>query len=273
MSISNLPIRYLRGLYAPIRAFFFILRRPGLLPYVAAPLVLNMVLYGVLLGVGFYIFAVYSRGLIPSIQAPWYAQVLGWSGYFAAWAAWLVISILAAAFTFSSVGCVVASPFNEALSAEVERMVLKESADAGGNRRKSGMLRDMWTMLKMEALRMSALLLLILLTSPLALLPFIGFGALAIVYSVTIALYMAMDFMDYPLSRKGMELHERLQFFREHFPETAGFASALYVLFLVPLLGFLCMPMAVTAGTLLSVDGLGGSYGAHASESSMKSIS
>lgn len=68
---------------------------------------------------------------------------------------------------------------------------------------------------------------------------------------VVVGLLAAWDFLDYPLSLRGMRTRARVAFFVDHFGAVLGFGLAAAILLLVPGLGLVLLPAGVVGGTRL----------------------
>lgn len=66
------------------------------------------------------------------------------------------------------------------------------------------------------------------------------------------AFFIAWDFCDYPLVRRGWTFRKRLEFAATQFPAYVGFGMWL----IIPFFSFFVMPFAVVGGTLLTLDAL-----------------
>jgi uncharacterized protein involved in cysteine biosynthesis len=65
------------------------------------------------------------------------------------------------------------------------------------------------------------------------------------------ALGVAWGLFDYPLTLRGIGARQRLLFMRRHFPVVLGFGCAFSLLFWLPCLGVLMLPVGVAAATEL----------------------
>jgi CysZ protein len=70
---------------------------------------------------------------------------------------------------------------------------------------------------------------------------------------VVTALMIAWDFLDYPLSVRGMSVGARLRFVGDHFSAVLGFGLASGMLLLVPGVGLLLLPIGVAGAARLVV--------------------
>ena len=66
------------------------------------------------------------------------------------------------------------------------------------------------------------------------------------------AFFIAWEFCDFPLARQGKTFRQRLWFVSQHFWSVLGFG----LWFVIPIVPFFIMPLAVAGGTLLSLNHL-----------------
>lgn len=136
---------------------------------------------------------------------------------------------------------VLLAPFAEALSRKTHELT------HSGVRYQSalGWARAMWEGLKLVLLQ----LLVLLLGFGLSLfLPVIGHVLLV---ALTVLL-CGTDYLDVPLSARGLPLRAKLNLLWRHKALVAGFACAAYVLLLIPLVNILSLPVGVIGATLLT---------------------
>jgi CysZ protein len=68
------------------------------------------------------------------------------------------------------------------------------------------------------------------------------------------AAYFAVDYIDWPASRRNRGISYRFSMLRAHFLPMLGFGTGVWLFLFVPLLNLLFMPAAVAGGTLLFLD-------------------
>ena len=78
------------------------------------------------------------------------------------------------------------------------------------------------------------------------------------------ATYFALDYIDWPASRRDRAVRERLRMVRRHLPTMLGFGTGVWVLLFIPFVNLFFMPAAVAGGTLLFLDVDGSATGASA---------
>jgi CysZ protein len=67
------------------------------------------------------------------------------------------------------------------------------------------------------------------------------------------AVYLGVDYIDWPAARRDWSVRDRLDFVRRELPAVAGFGTGVSVLLFIPLVNLLFMPAAVAGGTMLFV--------------------
>jgi len=145
---------------------------------------------------------------------------------------------------------VVAAPFNDALSEAVEHMLTGEPAPPFSFSR---MLADVVRTIRLE---LGKALLYIVVVGPMFLASFFipGVGqAISLVGFALTAVYLGIDYVDWPAARRNWSVGDRVRFTRGHLPAVAGFGTGVWVLLFIPLLNLFFMPAAVAGGTMLFV--------------------
>jgi CysZ protein len=68
---------------------------------------------------------------------------------------------------------------------------------------------------------------------------------------VLTAVYLGVDYIDWPAARRDWSVRDRLSFARAELPAVAGFGTGVWILLFVPLVNLFFMPAAVAGGTML----------------------
>jgi CysZ protein len=143
---------------------------------------------------------------------------------------------------------VVAAPFNDALSEAVEHMLTGRSAPPFSVTR---MLADVARTVRLEILKV---ILYLGVVGPMFLasifLPGIG-QLVSLVGFLLTAVYLGVDYIDWPAARRNWSVRDRLSFARTELPAVAGFGTGVWILLFVPLVNLFFMPAAVAGGTML----------------------
>jgi CysZ protein len=246
-------VGFWRGFTFPFRgAALVYFRQPGLVRYWGIPLLLTLVLaclvtWGALAvrqplvdllwetptGDGFWAFV-----------GRFFHVVLEWVVALVALVAGLVVLSLSTN--------VLAAPFNDALSEAVERLVTGKPSVAFSL---AVVVRDA---LRTVLLEIAKLALYVSVMGPLfvlsLLVPVLG----PILYYVFgfffTAGYFAIDYIDWPASRRDRGIRQRFGVLRRHWWPMLGFGTGVWLFLFVPLVNLLFMPAAVAGGTLLFLE-------------------
>lgn len=145
-----------------------------------------------------------------------------------------------------------AAPFNDLLSEEVERLA---TGREGPPFSFQVLMRDSVRTVGLEALKLAVYLIVM---GPLAVasnvVPGIGHFLYSIFGFLFTAMYFAIDYIDWPASRRNRSTSYRFGMLSEHFLPMFGFGTGVWLFLFIPLLNLLFMPAAVAGGTLLFLD-------------------
>lgn len=164
----------------------------------------------------------------------------------------LLVSAAFAVVLSSAASSVIAAPFNDALSEAIER---REGGGSVVTFSWSRVLRDLVRTVRLELFKLALYLAVLVPTWLLSfLVPGVG-HALHLVFSALVtAFYLAIDYVDWPASRRNYDLRDRLSLFQRHPLLMLGFGFSLSALLFVPFLNLFLMPIAVAGGTRLFLD-------------------
>ena len=251
---------FTRGLSYPVQAFRLIRSDRRLRRFALLPFAINVAVFGLAIGA----FAFWFDDLYRLVTAwayvgrpeAWYWVPIYWVARVLRWLLALLLALaalLVAWFSFTLAGNVIASPFNEVLSAATESRLERPSDENGAG----GVLalgREARRAVSDELRRTAFFVLVQLVLLPLNLVPIAGnlaYVTLSVAFGV---LFVALDFIDYPMSRRRLPFAERRRTVFRHRSLMAGFGSSLFLTLFVPGLSLLCMPLGVVGGTLLYLD-------------------
>jgi CysZ protein len=223
------------GLSYPFRGVAYLARRPALWKYFAAAVAVNLVLFVVLIVLFVHYRADLVAAIMPAKSPAWLRSTLGW-----------FVSALVAVgglFLFTAVGNVIAAPFLDAMT---ERMLQDLGEPLPPSR---GVARALLRALVNQSLKIlffgliqGALLLLLLTPAGILHPPLSGFLAV---------LFLAFEYLDYPLDARRVGVPGRFGWLARHLGSSLAFGLVLFGVLWVPLLGYLCLPLAVAGATLL----------------------
>jgi CysZ protein len=227
----------------------------SLWPVCVLPLLLNVALFAA----AAWVFLAYLDALTGVLSAylevgdaeVWYQWI--WVGpiQLLSWALrWILVLIFAflVYFLFTMVGSVIAAPLLDLLSERVERVYTGSLAES-----ESGFLANALRSLREEGKRVLFFVAVQLLILSFGLLP--GMQPLAALGAfIFAALFLPLDYCGYVLDRRETPFRVRRAWLWENRRTFFGFGSTAFGTYLVPGLNFLCLPLLVTAGTILALD-------------------
>ncbi len=235
--------RYFGGLRYVGVSFGFMKDHPRLLPYAIIPFIVSALLFLGAVHLAWNVIPGYFSALVSYLSpgdGGFFRQLL----YYILCILVGVPVLVAAALLFNVLGGFVAGPFNDALSAKVERIVGGKCPEEGpffATLRRTALMEA--KRLLFYGAAMIALL-------PTDLVPGLGFAC----RGLAALFFLAFEYLDYPMARRGLPFAKRLKivFGRPSWSLGLGSGSALLLLF--PPTALLCIPLCVVASTLLYLD-------------------
>jgi CysZ protein len=246
------PSDFVKGVSYAFRGMGILRKYPGLARYWSIPILLTLaaLVASVVLSVRYHddlLRLVWAEPIAHDTLSRilrglyWLARVLTFIASFG-----LLVVVCAVLSTLA------AAPFNDALSEAIE---LREAGRTPPPFSLTRLLADGVRTVALEALKLSAL---VLLMGPLWLLSFLVPGVGQLIYAGVGAfitcVYFALDYIDWPASRRGLSIRERLSLFWQRPWLMLGFGAAVWACLFVPFLNLAFMPIAVAGGTRLFLD-------------------
>jgi CysZ protein len=231
--------RFAAGLLLPLKGSVFLCQHRSLRRLAVAPLLLNVVLYGATLVLFIHYYSDLFALLMDRPDA-WYGLV----GYYLLRLLAFVLIGAVFLFSFTLVGTVLAAPFLELLSERTEAVLRAPRAEQPFRltRWVADILRSVG--------HACTLLLLLAVTFPLSFLPVAG----PVAWLGLGCLLLAYDFASIAMDRRRWSFREKWRLLLGDMAGTLGFGAALFCLLAVPLVGWLMLPPAAVAGTMLLLD-------------------
>jgi len=225
---------------------FQLITEPGLRLFVILPVAINIV---VLIGLVW----LFGNRLDVWLDA-WLAGLPGWLAWLESVLWWLgfLLAILLFCYAFTLLANLIASPFNGLLSSRVERHLIGREPDSG-----MSMAGEAWDAFAGEVRKwvyyLTRVLLLGVLTLILLPIPVID-GLIPVVWFAFGAFMLAMEYLDNPMSNRGMPFSDKLAWLRGRRWVSLGFGSAVTLVTVIPLANLVVMPAAVAGATALWLD-------------------
>jgi CysZ protein len=238
------------GFALPARAANVLLRNRGVKRYAVLPLIVNALVY-------FTVFALFIWFLlnwqVPQVGpwdfwggfGAWLADAVNWAAGTLKWLLLVPLFFIISYFTFTMVGMIIASPFNDMLSEKTEQVLTHPRQAAGLPLKITA--RAMVTSLFDTIVILLWQLLFTVLVLPLLIVPVIGWVPLFLVT----AYFTGLGFIDISMARNYLRNRHKKPAVRLHRASVFGLGMAMELLFMVPFVGLLMLPLGVVAGTIL----------------------
>lgn len=237
----------IQGFFYPFYGLRFLFRNPRLFSYIAFPLTINVLLYGI------FIWFITSRMggwisyFLPDGDA-WYWTVL----FYITGAIVAILLILIVVYTFTIVGSIFLSPFNEFLSEKVEFLYTGVGIDEPFQLKE--LLGDSLRSLKAELGRLGlygggfALLTLLNIFPPVGT---VIYGFLLPPFTL---FFIAWEFLDYSMERHKLSFTMKRKMSRGNALTFITFGAGAAMVLIIPLINLATIPVCVTGAALLFCD-------------------
>lgn len=208
-----------------------LLTNPKLRLLILVPILINIVLYGAALALGYYYVGMLMEQFIPeSLQ--WLNWIL--------WPLFFISFFIAGFFTFTILANLIASPFYGILSARTLAVISGEAQIV-----EQPLLRVIAAEVKRMLYIMTRML-------PLFILFFIP--VINIIASFALSVFgawcMAMEFMAYPLENRGLLFNDQKRLLKTVWPGALSFGAVTMIGLTVPVLNIIIGPAAVIGSTM-----------------------
>ncbi len=222
---------------------FGLMLRPGVKRHVIGPILINLALFGLVIGFG----ARWLRGFVDWLST----QGWGWLGG-PLWVLFVVAALAVVYFGFALAGGLLASPFLGYLSAAVERSLTGAAPPASG----ISLGREILRTLVNETRKLIYVAILAVPCLLLFLIPVINLVA-PFIWAAFWAWVMVLQSADYPLSNHGLPPSRQRRLLGSRRALSLGFGAATSAAMMVPGLNLLVIPAAVAGATWMVREHLG----------------
>ena len=242
--------QFSQGVLLPFRSARFLSQNKKLVPFVIVPALINLVLFSI----SAYLMVTHAGSLLDWL---WTKPVVdGIVGYllvalwYVAYVITLALAIVVAYVVVLVVGGVLASPFHDFLSEHTERILrgVDELADSDESM-VAGLIRSAISSGFIGLTYATIMAPIILLN----LIPIAGSIASTILGTCVSAFFLALEYTDPTLERHHVRLKDKFGLIWQNLSLTGSFGLGCALLLWVPLLNFLCMPIAVIGGTAMGI--------------------
>jgi len=236
--------RFVNGFRTPFASFAFVARNPGLLRYIVIPFLINLLVFILVVWWGLDFFAATVSERLPQGDA-WYWVTL----YYFLWVLAFALTAIVVFFTFTVVGNLIASPFNELLSERTEELLTATRNEEPFSLAVFG--RDAVKSLLDEVKKLAVFVVIMLVVLPLNLIPAFGSAIYAILATAVTLYFLSVEYLSFTMTRKRLGFREQRRFIAGHKRLMLGFSCGVLLLLAIPMVQLMCIPMAVIGATRL----------------------
>lgn len=229
---ANPLYHFIYGVRFYLAGWSLLFRNPSLIAFSIIPIVLTIILLGALT-----IGSVLAVGQLFADSSPLFGDSLR----LLAQAAVLLLVLFVGFLLYLPLARVLLAPFSEALSRRAHA-IIHDNAMPPSN---LGALRAMWEGARLVALQLIVGVLALIVS---LFVPVIG----PVIGLVLGSIFCSMDYVDVPLSARGLPLRRKLSIWWQHKSLALGFGSVGYLLLLVPIINLFSLPAGIIGATLLT---------------------
>lgn len=236
---------FIKGFSYAFSGFAWVFR-PKIRRFVYIPLLINVVLFAL------------AIGLLAQFAETWVSSRIGqkadWWGLFR-WAydfiAPLLTFLIYAAlllvtyFLFSSVANLLAAPFNALLSKVVEQRLTEQPVSYA----EIPLAKEVWLSIRSEIIKLIRFAVFAALVLCLLLIPVLN-ALFPLVWFVFMAYALSLQYIDYPMANHGHYYGKQRQVLKQQRLQRLGFGTAANLLLFIPVLNFIAMPVCVCGATV-----------------------
>jgi len=231
--------QFLSGFFAPWRGAKLILDSKRLMAVAALPALINTVIYLLILWLfGGWLFGV-ATSWASSLSSVFFVLAMIAVLFF------FLLLIAIDGLMIALLARIFAAPFNDPLALATEKHLgIHTQKDKEG-----GPVKQVFSTtvdILLEVKKVGILGAFAIVVSLLSLIP-----GVAIVTWPIASFFLSIDFLDYPLARRGYGIKSQFAYHRAHWSASLGFGVSLSLVVPVPILGFFFLPLAVVGGTEL----------------------
>lgn len=242
---SNTPGRFFRGLLYPYKALRFIMRHPLLYMYILIPLLINIIVFAGAAYFGIDFFGDLANHYFPK-ETTWYWSLL----YGIFWFFSLLFIAVLVFFSFTVIGNLIASPFNDILSEKTEDLLTSTNVVAAPFSL-SGFFKNSLKVVRDEIKKISLFVIAMLLLLLLNFIPGIGVVIYTFCSFLLTVYFLVIEYTGFVFGRKNRSFRDQRHFVRQNAFLCAGFGCGLFILLALPFLQLLCIPIGVVGAALL----------------------
>ena len=235
---------FIEGFFYPFRNMGLFFKYPKTIVLSIIPVTLNLIIYITSFIFFFNKIMIFSQKLTGA-ENPDAGFI---SGFFHALilVVAFILLLVVCYFIIVTIGGIISAPFNENISLIIEEAITGKKTDYH-----PGFWKDTWYNVLAELKKLGfyfSFLLIIFLTG---FIPLIGEIISVVLGSVFSFFFNALDFFDYPMTRRYFTLREKIKVTYSKPMYSMGFGSASFLIMFLPVVNVLFRPLCVVSGTAL----------------------
>ncbi|MGH2575548.1 MAG: EI24 domain-containing protein [Ignavibacteria bacterium] len=232
------------GFTYPFKCIKFFFSHPKIITYSITPIIINLLIYGSIF-IFSYAWVIGTIGQLTGVSqldAGFWTELLHIILLIAGFLLLLITCYLA----FVILGGIITAPFNEKISQMVEEIVTNEKVMSD-----LGFWKDAYISIKAEIEKLVFYFSFLFIFFLINFIPIIGTIVSVSLGTVFSFLYNALDFLDYPMTRKLIPFKQKLRVTRKGGMLTYGFGCIAFLMMFLPIVNVFMKPILVAAGTSL----------------------
>lgn len=233
---------FIEGFTYPFKSIKFFIKYPKTIIHSIIPVTINMFIYltAFILLYSYVMDKSYKLTGADDINAGFWHEFLN---IFILIISFIIVLIFCY-FIIIVLGGIISAPFNENISLIIEEKLTLKKSDYN-----PGFFRDTWLNILSELKKLSFYFIFIIIFFFIGLIPFIG-GIISIILSVLFSFFFnALDFFDYPMTRRYLSLRQKIRITASKPFYTMGFGCAAFLIMFIPVVNVLLKPLCVVSGT------------------------
>lgn len=234
---------FIYGFFYPFKSIKLFFRHPKLIGYSIVPIVINLIIYGAIFFYTYnWIYGKSEDALSGNVSNQILFEIIQ---YFLK-VFYFILVLIICYFLFIIFGGIISAPFNEKISKYIEENIfnVKISTDIP-------FLKDITSSISAELKKILFYFSVIIPLILIEFIPMIG-AVITLVFGTLFSFfYNALDYLDYPLTRRMTGFREKLKTVNSKRMLSYGFGAMAFILTFIPVINVFMNPILVAAGTSL----------------------
>lgn len=232
---------FILGFFYPFKCIKFFFRHPKLILYSIVPMMINIIIYGTIFFYTYSWLTGKASDFIQPLDPNSFLYLFVQS--FISIITFLLV-LLVCYFAFVIFGGIITAPFNEKISKFVEENLFLIKVESN-----LSFWEDAWMSIKAELKKILFYLTIMIPLILIDFLPMIGSIITFVFGSLFSFFYNALDYMDYPLTRRQAGFRKKLKVVGSKKDLSMGFGCISFLLTFIPVINILLNPLLVVSGT------------------------